>query len=93
MVVVVVVLPSWGSITAISVIAVAVSSIAALVVQVLLQVDIPAGSLLLGDAVLHDSAVCWKLGTDPAPTRPSFITKLVPSLIDPARSGGEGRAT
>ena len=87
---VVMVVPGLGHITAVSVIAVAVPAIAALEVHIALEVDIPAGSLLLGDTVLHDPPVCRHLATHPAPCRPSFVSKLVPSLIDPA-VGGEGR--
>ena len=88
------VVPGLGHITAVSVIAVAVPAIAALEVHIALEVDIPAGSLLLGDTVLHDPPVCWKLGTHPASSRAFFVTKLVASLIDPARvlvrEGGRG---
>ena len=84
-VVVVVVVPDGRSlITAVFIIAVAVSTITALEVAVLLEVDIPAGSLVLGNTVLHNPPVCGDLGTHPALSRPSFITKLVPPLIDPA---------
>ena len=81
----VVAIPGLGDITAVSVIAIAVAAIAALEVHVPLEVDIPAGSLLLGHTVLHDPPVCWKLGTHPAPSWAVFVTKLVASLINPAR--------
>ena len=83
-VVVEVVVPDGRSlITAVFIIAVAVSTIAALVVGVLLEVDVPPGSLLLGNTVLHDPPVSGHLGAHPALSRPSLITKLVPPLIDP----------
>ena len=80
-------LPGLSHIAAVSIIAVAVATIAALVVRVVLQVDIPAGSLPPGDTILHDPPVPRNLGAHPAPGRASAITKLVPSLIDPAEEG------
>ena len=81
------VIPGWSHITAVFIIAVAVATIAALEVRVVLQVDIPGGSLVLGHTVLHDPPVPRNLGAHPAPGRASAITKLVPSLIDPAVEG------
>ena len=70
-----------GHITAISVIAVAVTSIAALEVHVILEVDVPGRGLVLGHTVLHDPPIVWHLGADPASVISQHIPELIPPLV------------